>query len=149
MTDRLTDKHWQNLDPWECCGQENNCTELCHNRGGCIVPKMYCRLAAYEDTGYTSERCAEIAEAEREGRLVVLPCKVGDTLYDVIDDVGSEIFIADDCVVGCVVVERIAKRSECYDTMHLSEFGVTTFTTQADAERALEKRRLEKCVNKP
>ena len=28
------------------------------------------KLAAYEDTGYTPERCAEIAEAEREGRVI-------------------------------------------------------------------------------
>ena len=65
------------------------------------------RLAAYEDTGLTPERCAEfaqadtegryivmrdaeqegvarlreIAEADKEGRLVVLPCKVGDTVW--------------------------------------------------------------------
>ena len=65
------------------------------------------RLAAYEDTGLTPERCAEfaradaegryivmrdaeqegvarpreIAEADKDGRVVVLPCKVGDTVY--------------------------------------------------------------------
>ena len=63
------------------------------------------RLAAYEDTGLTPERCAEFAradaegryivmrdaeqegvarlreltEADKDGRLVVLPCKAGDT----------------------------------------------------------------------
>lgn len=31
------------------------------------------RLAAYEDTGLTPERVAELAEAEQAGRLVVLP----------------------------------------------------------------------------
>lgn len=67
------------------------------------------RLAAYEDTGLTPERCAEfaradaegryivmrdakqegvarlreLAEADKDGRLVVLPCKVGDGLYEV------------------------------------------------------------------
>ena len=65
------------------------------------------RLAAYEDTRLTPERCAEfaradaegryivmrdaeqegvarlreLAEADKEGRLVVLPCKVGGTLW--------------------------------------------------------------------
>lgn len=46
------------------------------------------RLAAYEDTGleplesicnYT--RLRELAEADKEGRIVVLPCKVGDTAW--------------------------------------------------------------------
>ena len=64
----------------------------------------------YEDTGLTPEQCAEygkagregryivlrdaeqegvkrlreLAEADKEGRIVVLPCKVGDTVYKVI-----------------------------------------------------------------
>ena len=38
------------------------------------------RLAAYEETGLEPE---ELAQAEKEGRLVVLPCDVGDKLYDV------------------------------------------------------------------
>ena len=66
------------------------------------------RLAAYEDTGLTPERCAEfaradaegryivmrdaeqegvarlreIAEADKDGRVVVLPCKVGERWVD-------------------------------------------------------------------
>ena len=65
------------------------------------------RLMQYEDTGLTPELCAEFAradaegryivmrdaeqegvarlrelsEADKDGRLVVLPCKVGDTVY--------------------------------------------------------------------
>ena len=65
------------------------------------------RLAAYEDTGLTPERCAEfaradaegryivmrdaeqegvarlreIAEADKDGRCVVLPCKLGDMVW--------------------------------------------------------------------
>ena len=67
------------------------------------------RLAAYEDTGLTpeevndavvgaklmaksqlvsafgvaAERLRELAEADKDGRSVVLPCKVGDRLYEV------------------------------------------------------------------
>jgi hypothetical protein len=54
------------------------------------------RLAAYEETGLTPEdlkegqdalgktpmsRFHDIMQAEQEGRVVVLPCKVGDTAY--------------------------------------------------------------------
>ena len=52
---RLTVKHWKNLDPWECCGQDNYCMRPSNKpggcRSGCIVPKLYSRLAQYEDTG--------------------------------------------------------------------------------------------------
>ena len=66
------------------------------------------KLAAYEDTGLepdditrpfdettilqlagsvlgvSPDRLRELAQADREGRCVVLPCKVGDTVYRVI-----------------------------------------------------------------
>lgn len=65
------------------------------------------RLAAYEDTrlepedfkrtftedallkltgqllGVTPDRLRELAQADREGRCVVLPCKIGDTVYHI------------------------------------------------------------------
>lgn len=54
--ERITEKSWANLDPWECCGQDNFCKRGCHDQGGCtngcIVPKIYARLAAYEDSGF-------------------------------------------------------------------------------------------------
>lgn len=104
---RLTKKNWQNLDPWETCGQDNYCKRGCHEQGGCtkgcIVPRIYARLAAYEDSGLEPEEIADfmkrweqaveiggmlkkygidhiwdIIQAEQDGRLEVLPCKVGD-----------------------------------------------------------------------
>ncbi len=51
--DRLTTESWRNLDPWECCGQDEYCKRGCHDPGGCNngcpVPKQYVRLAKYED----------------------------------------------------------------------------------------------------
>lgn len=51
--ERLTDKFWRNFDPWECCGQDKYCKRGLDEEGGCIngckVPKLYRRLAEYED----------------------------------------------------------------------------------------------------
>lgn len=95
--ERLTKKNWQNLDAWESCGQDSYCRRTCTEPGGCakgcIVPKMYSRLAEYEDTGLEPEICAEykkfedeivasgksfnhlieLLRAEKDGRLAVLP----------------------------------------------------------------------------
>lgn len=102
------DKHcWQvkgadNLECREVCRNqgENGCTD-------CPIAKAFDRLAAYEDTGLEPEavehlklasmgkaiaeikefegvpidRLRELAQAEKTGRLVVLPCDVGDTVY--------------------------------------------------------------------
>ena len=114
--ERLTNKAWRNLDPWECCGQDKYCQRGCHNPGGCtngcIIPRLYARLGAYEDTERTPEeidmdheaaetlrhlcrdcdldQLEELAEADKDGRLVVLPCKVGDTVYRVITFYGEK-----------------------------------------------------------
>ena len=40
------------------------------------------RLAAYEGTGLTPEEVAELAQAKADGRCVVLPCRVGGTVWD-------------------------------------------------------------------
>ena len=99
--ERLTEKYWGNLDPWECCGQDYYCKRGCHDEGrctkGCIVPQIYVRLAKYEDTGLTPEevvamkivlmgrelakitdfdgvsitRMCELAQAEKDGRIII------------------------------------------------------------------------------
>lgn len=100
--ERLTDKAWRNFDPWECCGQDKYCQRVCHDPGGCtkgcIVPQLYARLGAYEDTGLTPGEVKSMQEehfsglemaklhsalmelkkyqeADKAGRLVVRPCK--------------------------------------------------------------------------
>ena len=109
VMERLTNKAWRNFDPWECCGQDKYCQRGCHDPGGCtkgcIVPQLYARLGAYEDTELTPEeidmdheaaeqlrhlcrncdldRLEKLAEADRDGRVVVRPCNLGDTLFRV------------------------------------------------------------------
>lgn len=57
--ERLTVDNWEKLDPWECCGQDRYCIRPSNKQGGCrngcIVPKLYERLAQYEDTGLSPE----------------------------------------------------------------------------------------------
>lgn len=46
------------------------------------VRKIIHRLADYEDK---AERIEELLKADEEGRLIVLPCKTGETVIDVTD----------------------------------------------------------------
>lgn len=49
-----------------------------------MVRDLYGRLKAYEDIAELCggfARLREIAEADKDGRCVVLPCKVGDTVW--------------------------------------------------------------------
>ena len=122
------------------------------------------RLAAYEDTGIEPEsvealklsmmgkaiseitefdglpidRLRELAEADKDGRVVVLPCKVGDTVWRIIRDGEPHItrdevrdmYFADD-MTPCV--ELVGGR-----VAFTEKFGKTVFLSRAEAERALQ-----------
>lgn len=84
------------------------------------------------------DRLEKLAEADRDGRLVVLPCKAGDTVYRIVRDADPHIardevrnmYFADDMTL---CVELVGGR------IILSEkFGKTVFLTREEAEKALE-----------
>ena len=110
------------------------------------------RLATYEDTGLEPQTISEILDsvsewydAHKEGRLVVLPCKVGDTLY--------EIDLPEDGVIVCKVMWMILKNDVSVQVevtdghglgsgycFELGDFGRTVFHTREAAEAALKER---------
>ena len=109
---------------------------------------IYHRLTDIEDIlgdNYDLDRLRELVEADRDGRCVVLPCKVGDTIY--------KLFL------GCSIklkVERIVRWSNgCWKVnahtdrkytdwkgfeIDFSDFGKTVFLTREAAEAALKQK---------
>ena len=128
----------------------------------CPFETVVCEhLAAYEDTGLKPEeikapltedaminleaqamgvepsRLRELAEADKDGRCVVLPCKVGDTVWRIIRDGEPHItrdevrdmYFADD-MTPCV--ELVGGR-----VTFTEKFGKTVFLSREEAEKAL------------
>lgn len=144
------------------------CKEVkCPPNTACSQKQVWERLKAYEDTGLTPERCAEFARADAEGRyivmrdaeqegvarlrelavadkdgrVIVLPCKVGQQVFALLDTdkhisecevkqigLGNEI--------GFVGLEPIGARGRKYGVA-LNGFGKTIFLTREEAEKAL------------
>ena len=140
-----------------------NCTAV---GGFCTaVPAAHCPLLRqYLDTGMTPEQCEnakaiiesafsddtskaerirELLKADRDGRLVVLPCKAGDTVYEVtsrktiseyrVKAIRMELFctfIEWDIVAGFV--------DKSIFGVPVDEIGKTVFLTREKADRALE-----------
>lgn len=162
--ERLTEKHYLGTDHYM------KCSENCDVDMGCIecpsFDRLVERLAAYEDTGLEPrevsaivkewsdlctvigecggiDRLRELFDAGRDGRLVVLPCKVGDRLYEVtgrktisvyeVRAIRVELFglfIEWDIVEGFVWQSLTGINAE--------EIGKTVFLTREEAEKALE-----------
>lgn len=142
-----------------------DCTALyCRNR-------LKNRLAAYEDTGLTPgevlpkdkadeialklmrladleslcsyTRLRELAEADKDGRVVVLPCNLCDRLYEVTGRKTISVYKVRAIRVGLFgsfiewdIVEGFVWQS--LSGINAGEIGKTVFLTREEAEKALE-----------
>lgn len=137
-----TGKHGKPMD---------DCTALyCRNR-------LKDRLAAYEDThmmpsdvtsmrmdmaiiaalfnGVDVDRMKELAEADKNGYVIIVPCKVGDTVYFAL--LGKII----EKQVFSIVAFSNSTRIYCGGTSEYfrpEDIGKTFFLTREEAEKALE-----------
>ena len=118
------------------------------------------RLAAYEDTGLTPQevlsmkfewcammdalnsigggytRLRELAEADKDGRLVVRPCKVGDTLFRVFAGEILEHKVRN--MRYLAIQERWDIDTTPFCSYVESSIGKTIFLTREEAKAALE-----------
>ncbi len=135
------------------------CRELpCPYNGACSQRKVWERLKAYEDTGLTPERCAEfaradaegryivmrdaeqegvarlreLAEADKDGRLVLLPCKVGDTVYKVITIQAQKPVLLE------TQVKTLGQAADVAQLIGKKNKVINIFLTREEAEKALE-----------
>lgn len=131
----------------------------CPYKDGCSQKQVWERLKQYEDSklspedaanlhailrlgdGMTLMRLRELAVADQEGNVIVLPCKVGHRVFALLDTdkhisecevtqigLGNEI--------GFVGLEPIGARGREYG-VSLKGFGKTVFLTRGEAEKAL------------
>lgn len=102
------------------------------------LDKVTDRLAAYEDI-MTLNRAQELAQAEKDGRLVVLPAKPDEIVYrwKKGDDVPG-LFRLDGVTVNGD--REIIYQTPCGETFAPDDFGKTVFLTYKEAEAALKKR---------
>ena len=91
------------------------------------------------------ERVHNLHVADKEGRVVVLPCKVGDTIYAITQVFGgdgvyhkiTEKKITGICGNTMNKVLMVNRENSLEDRFSPSEFGRTVFLTREEAEKAL------------
>ena len=135
------------------------CRELpCPYDGNCTQKEVWERLKAYEDAGLSPQACAEAREieetlsgcdysisrmvelmkADKEGRLVVLPCRQGDELWTYGNfPQGREVYrftVSDVSTLnGRTVLNTLG-----LGTIRPEDIGKTVFLSREEAEKALQ-----------
>lgn len=109
------------------------------------VREVLKKLAAYEDSGLSPEQVQEMAKVKAEGRLVELPCKVGDKVWillerndnDKTDVVESKVVrimqTPNGMFLSCWIDAPLIENTLEFD---ISEIGKTVFLTKEAAEKA-------------
>ena len=103
------------------------------------------RLAAIEDIlgdEYDLDRLRELAQADREGRCVVLPCKIGDPVWRLYDDCDfpGDCYTKQKCR-GCEYRNLfIEEQAFCLSMLcQNGKLSPPYYTTRAEAEAALRR----------
>ena len=134
LTKRWGEEPYPNLAGKVVCEyRECDSAKSCND---CVHWRIAQRLAAIEDIlgdDYELDRLREIAEAERDGRCVVLPCKFGDTVYSI----RHERVPDDDYRMSFHIEMRIVNQK--FGLIHADCIGKSVFLTRAEAEAALAK----------
>ena len=120
------------------------CSDDCNVDMDCVDcpahDKLVERLAAYEDIAELcggADRLRELAEADKDGRLVVLPCRQGDELWTYCNHPVKRVYsftVSDVSTLnGRTVLNTLG-----LGTIGPEDVGKTVFLTREEAERAME-----------
>lgn len=136
----------------------SQCRELsCPYSTACMQRQVWERLKQYEDSGlspiaceeakkiedglsehdYSIARMVELMQADKAGRLVVLPCKAGDelwTFYNYPDEQVCSFTVTD---ISTLNGRTMLNTSRC-GVIDARDVGKTVFLTRKEAEKALE-----------
>lgn len=124
--------------------------DLAYFHDAVVADEAYRRQEVAELTAdIPLDRLREICAAERDGRVVVLPCKVGDKLYILTSDslTGVEetkcrrivIKTLQDGVVAKVIAPcTLDDWGGAFRELYVEDFGKTVFLTREAAENALK-----------
>lgn len=141
------------------------CLELpCPYNNNCTQRQVWERLKQYEDSGlspiaceearkiedglsehdYSIARMVELMQADKDGRVVVLPCKVGDTVWMYGEDFGTVLPYTIDLISlvdkVCGYSANCNHNGELLDGIDFEDgdIGKTVFLTREEAETALK-----------
>lgn len=134
------------------------CRELpCPYNGSCTQRKVWEQLKAYEDTGlspkalekaaeienglnsdgYSIARMVKLINADKDGRLAVLPCKVGDGLWTFCSHPVEQVYSFTVTDISTLNGRTMLNTSRC-GVIDARDVGKTVFLTREEAEEALE-----------
>lgn len=139
-------------DKKDFCDGAEDCTKCQYAKGngliaGYVAHDLLCTLFG---NNYDLDRLRELVNADREGRCVVSPCKVGDRLYTIriIQDGSFTLEVYDSGKIRQISVNTNGTffLVDYGHSLSANDFGKTVFRTREAAESALKVKERENDV---
>jgi hypothetical protein len=115
------------------------CKHNCCDGENCLIwlDKQFGRLMKYDESGLSPEEVQELAKAKAEGRLLVLPCKVGTRVWVIGQDCDlcHDMYTEEPCLFGDCEYRKVIE--SVFLPGMTDEFGKTVFLTREEAEKAI------------
>lgn len=102
--------------------------------------EIYHQLKSYEDIAELCgefDRLRELAKADKDGRVVVLPCKVGDGLWTFCSHPVEQVYSFTVTDISTLNGRTLLNTSRC-GVMDARDVGKTVFLTREEAKKALQ-----------
>ena len=131
-------------DKKDYCDKELACRGCEFAKGSGVINGVYVEdvLSTLFGDDYNLDRLKELVKADREGRCVVSPCKVGDRLYTIrtIQDGSFTLEVYDSGEIRQISVNTDGTffLVDYGHSLSANNFGKTVFKTREEAEVALK-----------
>ena len=102
-----------------------------------VGSKLMAKAKLASAFGVVAERLRELAEADKAGRLMVLPCKVGDGLWTFCSHPVEQVYSFTVTDISTLNGRTMLDTSRC-GVIDARDVGKTVFLTREEAEKALE-----------
>ena len=123
---------WEKLKAYESIGLEPE-----EVNDAVVGAKLMAKAKLVSAFGVAAERLRELAEADNGGRLVVLPCKVGDGLWTFCSHPVEQVYSFTVTDISTLNGRTMLNTSRC-GVIDARDVGKTVFLTREEAKKALE-----------
>ena len=118
---------------------DSYCLKKCHPNNDCFCDGGGCPIDNCREVIEALNKLGEYEKAEEQGLLVRFPCKVGDSLYCIIEGTVKKLKACSFIISGSGIIDIDLEYEDAFCCIrYIKRFGENVFLTREEAEKKLE-----------
>ena len=118
---------------------DSYCLKKCHPNNDCFCDGGGCPIDNCREVIEALNKLGEYEKAEEQGLLVRFPCKVGDSLYCIIEGTVKKLKACSFIISGSGIIDIDLEYEDAFCCIrYIKRFGENVFLTSEEAEKKLE-----------